>query len=823
MKENNQNNLLTGLSEIEKGLFTNHFSQLKRSYTPIEVQIVKQYWSEHSSHKTMKSPIEFSLISIDEKQNVILKESLLIEGIFQTFIKGATAKIIEIEPQKSAMLKSIFWDNAGVISFGSGFPDIAIKVETHNTPSVIEPYMGALTGLLGVQRDILGCGQSFKVIANTDVLGLPFEFDKIVMSDFWKENILTGDDFKIIDELKKNVFTPEQFTEGIFAGIRDAGNKTGTPTLSGSIHFHPSFSLRPLVFCGAIGVTSARKKNHYPTTKMAQVGQLVVVVGNGTGLDGFGGAVESSHGLNTERLQRKSYHKIIQQGDPLRAKRLMDFMEESTKRSLISAVTDNGAGGLSSSCGELVGQSFGVDGKRMGVKIDLAKVPQQNCGDLNKILISEEIILSESQERMTLLIENENFTSLKSLAHKHSLNFSEIGIVTDTGKYEIFNGDHLEGELDFEFLFEKQPFPKLQASFTKKTHPKSNLLLLNLIGEDWIQYKNWKEKHQLSFAFLHSKEYFVRQFDHEVQGATFIRPYGGESGRAPRDGSVISLFPHGGDRWKGIILTHELKFMGQKFNENCQFDFSYPHDPYELGVSAVVGAISKVVALGGDPEKICLVDNFCLPNLKTPHQLGYLVRISQGLHDASVMLRAPFVSGKDSLSNDIGLNFSENRVGIEPTILVTAVGGQDDIRSSLTSELKHAGDLIYWIYPKLSFDVHGSNEKNIEEIFKFLKFFHVHFTGTKMLNSLIKVPSKSVDVKTNLFWALEDSLKGGPFEFSPDSENLKLSGNFSYDHFGFLMSLSADKIEMLNNLQRSPLFQLHYLGKVATVKGDLVI
>jgi len=530
---------------------------------------------------------------------------------------------------------SAFVDNAGIIDFDDEF-EISFKAETHNHPSAIEPFGGANTGVGGVIRDILGV--SAKPIANTDVLC------------FGKQNVS-------FDELPEGVLHPKRIMSGVVAGVQDYGNKIGIPTVNGAILFDEGYAANPLVFCGCVGI--APKGLH---RKNPQVGDRVIVLGGRTGRDGLRGATFSSMTMDAQTGEVAGAS--VQIGDPIVEKGLIDVITRARDLRLYNDITDCGAGGLSSAVGEMA-SSIGCD-------VELKKVKLKYPG-----LAPWEIWLSEAQERMVLAVAPANIPALQELCDTFDTELTDIGEIT--GKHRLivrYNGNPVV-DMDNEFLHEGIPQRQLQAIIekpifdnSKVEYPISNIdtksILLNLLAHPNIT----------------SKSSVIRIYDHEIQGGTVVKPLTGVEADAPSDATVLK--PIGTKGMNGIVLSNGI---------NPEYG---KRDAYHMAFAVIDEAIRNAVAVGADPERIAILDNFCWGDPKRPETLGSLVEAARGCHDAALLFRTPFISGKDSLNNEY-LGTDGQHHAIPPTLLISAIGIMDDITKAVTMDLKEAGNAIYLV------------------------------------------------------------------------------------------------------------------------------
>ncbi len=589
---------------------------LDNKITDVELEALAQTWSEHCKHRIFNAAISY-------EEN---GEKHAINSLFKTFIAGATEQV------KKPYVVSVFVDNGGIIKFNPDY-DIAVKVETHNSPSALDPYGGALTGILGVQRDILGTGIGANPIANIDVLcfGYPDE-----------------------TEVPKGVLHPKVIFDGVVKGIEHGGNKTGIPTVNGSIVFDKDYTCRPLVYAGTIGLLPSQINGRKTHEKIIKPGYLALMVGGRIGKDGIHGATFSSMQIDSSTPQS-----VVQIGDPITQKRAQDLILEARDLGLYDAITDNGAGGLSSSIGELAQISGGCE-------IYLDKCPLKYPG-----LDPWEILVSESQERMTLACPPENLAKIEELAKVHGVEVTAVGKFTNSGKFHIFYNEKTVGFLDLEFLHGGNPKMSLKASWKKLLYPEP------LIGEfDPLDVLI----RLLKSPNITSKERIIRQYDHEVKGTSVIKPIM----LGPSDAGVIRPVY---DSNEGLVISHGI----------CP---RYVQDGYVMATLAFDEAIRNAIAVGARFGYLACLDNFSWPDpvqsAKTPdgeQKLGSLVRACLGMYDCATNYNVPIISGKDSMKNDY--YSGSQKYSIPPTLLVTVVGKIDDISKAMSSEFKNPGDLIY--------------------------------------------------------------------------------------------------------------------------------
>lgn len=631
--------------------------------TDVEMEVFAQTWSEHCKHKIFAAEIDYT--EAGEYKNYPSLGAFTVKSLFKSYIKRATEEVKN--ERKLDWLISVFSDNAGIVRFDPKL-DLCIKVETHNSPSALDPYGGALTGIVGVNRDILGCGLGARPIANTDVFcfGPPD----------WPG---PGEEKELPDSLKH----PRRIFDGVHQGVEDGGNKSGIPTVNGAFAFHKGFSGKPLVFCGTIGAMPHHTPDGRATSsKNQKPGDFIVMAGGRIGKDGIHGATFSSMELNDNAPAT-----AVQIGDPITQKRLGDFLIEARDLNLYSSVTDNGAGGLSSSVGEM---ALGTGGARL----DVTHIPVKYPG-----LQPYELVVSESQERMTFSVSPGQLEGFLALAKRRGVEASVVGEFNDSGYFQVDYQGKTVALLDLEFLHEGLPAMVLKAKWEgpqdeENWSRKQSLPAVNVTDIESRDFHETALYTLLARWNIRSKEEWVRRYDHEVQAATVVKPFVGVEAKGPGDSGVIWLAPHGGEAASGVAISCGLQPKLAHF------------DAYLMAQHALDEAMRNAVAVGADPEKVALIDNFCwpdpLPSDKNPdaaHKLAQLVRANHGLYDLAKAYGAPFVSGKDSMKNDFfgRIRLKEVKISVPPTVLVTAMAKVPDVAKTVTSDFQKVGDAVYLV------------------------------------------------------------------------------------------------------------------------------
>lgn len=526
-------------------------------------------------------------------------------------------------------LVSVFSDNAGVIRFDDQH-DVCFKVETHNHPSAIDPYGGSNTGLGGVIRDVLGTGLAARPICNTDVFCVaPPDTDPAT--------------------LPQGVIHPRRVLEGVVAGVRDYGNRMGIPTVNGAVVCDPGYLGNPLVFCGTVGVLPKGMAH-----KHVAPGDRIIAIGGRTGRDGIHGATFSSIELTSESESVSGG--AVQIGNAITEKMVADVLIQARDRGLFRSITDCGAGGFSSAVGEM--------GAELGAEVDLEQAPLKYEG-----LSYTEIWISEAQERMVLAVPPEHWPELKALCEGEGVEATDLGQFVDTGRLTLRYEGNLVGDLSMEFLHEGRPQVVRQARFqppapTEFLPPQRNDYTQDLLDV----LRSWD---------VASKEWIIRQYDHEVQGRTVLKPLVGVQDDGPGDAAVVLPVR---DSTVGLAVA-------------CGINPRYGElDPYAMAGCVIDEAVRNCVAVGADPNRIALLDNFCWGNPERPETLGSLVLAAQGCHDLALSYGTPFISGKDSLYNEY-LHEGQT-LAIPPTLLISAIGRVPDIRHCVTMDLKEPGNVL---------------------------------------------------------------------------------------------------------------------------------
>jgi len=600
-----------------------HYRAEGREPSACELETLAQTWSEHCKHKTFAGTVEFDAPGDFEGSGTRRYENLLKETI-----KHATVTL------DKPWCVSVFHDNAGIVEFDaeSGW-DLCFKVETHNHPSAIDPYGGAGTGIGGVIRDILGVGLGARPIAGTDAF-------------------FVGPPDLALEELPKGCLHPRRILRGIVAGVRDYGNRMGIPTVNGGLWYDEGYVGNPLVYAGTVGLMP-----RWCAEKEVRPGDLILVAGGRTGRDGIHGATFSSVELHEESEMVSSA--AVQIGDPITEKRVLDALLVARDRKLYRAITDCGAGGLSSAVGEM--------GEECGAHVRLETVPLKYPG-----LSPEEIWISEAQERMVMAVPPEELEACLEVFAAEDVEATVVGEFTDTGRLVLEYAGEVVGDLAMDFLHGGTPKPVRRASWSPPAADDP--------GAPPLDDPKAAVLAAVGAPNNASKEWIVRQYDHEVQGMSVLKAHVGVESAAPGNGAVLRPLE---DSHRGLAIT-------------CGANPGYGQlHPGRMAAAVIDEALRNAVAVGADPARTAILDNFSWGNCDRPEQLGALVLASEACRDAALAYGTPFISGKDSLNN-------EYRVGgearpIPPTLLVSALAIVPDVRRCVSMDLKAAGNLLYLV------------------------------------------------------------------------------------------------------------------------------
>ncbi len=610
------------LSATEMRAIQAHYQELGREPSACELETIAQTWSEHCKHKTFTGRIDF--------------DGELIDNLLKQTIKRATLEL------NKPWCVSVFHDNAGIIEFlpasssgsgdagGTGW-NVCFKVETHNHPSAIDPFGGAGTGVGGVIRDILGVGLGAKPIATTDAFFVgPLDLPA--------------------SQVPKGCMHPARILRGVVAGVRDYGNPMGIPTVNGGLWTHARYVGNPLVYAGTVGLLPAAC-----SFKSVQKHDRIVVVGGRTGRDGIHGATFSSIELAEESQVVSS--SAVQIGDPITEKRVQDALLLARDLGLYRAITDCGAGGLSSAVGEM--------GAELGARVHLERVPLKYPG-----LAAHEIWISEAQERMVLAVDPAQLAALLAIFEAEDCDATDIGEFTGNGRLELLDDGERVGDLDMHFLHEGTPRPVRRA--TARAPRQEDLSVPACADPARMLHM------LLAHPDVSSREWIVRQYDHEVQGTSVIKPHVGARGDGPGNASVLQPL---WDSARGIAIA-------------CGASPRYGLlDPWAMATASIDEALRNAVAVGGDPEQTAILDNFSWGNCEKPEHLGDLVLASRACYAAAKAFGTPFISGKDSLNNEF--KTASGTIAIPPTLYVSALAIVPDVARSVTMDLKRSGNVLY--------------------------------------------------------------------------------------------------------------------------------
>jgi phosphoribosylformylglycinamidine synthase subunit PurSL len=653
-----------------------YFNKKRRNPTDIELESLAQTWSEHCKHTIFRDSIHD-----------------LSQGLFKRYIQKTT-EMVRKKKGKKDICVSVFSDNSGAIEFDDKYL-ITHKVETHNTPSALDPFGGAITGIVGVNRDALGFGLGAKPIFNTYGFCFADPDDK---EPLYRDK-----------NLNQKMLSPRRIMDGVIAGVNAGGNQSGIPTPQGFLYFDPRYKGKPLVFCGTVGLIPKKTNSKKSWEKKAQAGDYVVMVGGRVGLDGIHGATFSSVALD-----EGSPSTAVQIGDPITQKKFSDALaKEARDLGLYSSITDNGAGGLSSSISEMSRESGGC-------RIDIDKVPLKYPG-----LDPWQIWISESQERMTLAVPKNKWKIFESLMNRRGVESTVIGEFTDSGKCVITQKGKTILDLEMEFLHE--------GLAPRQLEPGHSLIIFK--DPEIPEFKDLTNSYlkmlkRLNFSGF---EFISTQYDHEVQGTSVLKPLQGR-GLVNSEVSVVKPLY---DSNRGVVLSQGIYPLYSDINT------------YDMTACSIDTAIRNVVTMGADLDHIAILDNFCWCSSTESNRLGQLRRAARACHEVALQFGVPFISGKDSMFNDFkGFDKKGNpvKISIPPTLLVSSIGIVDDVLKCSSLDFKFPGDLIY-ILGETHSEMGGS------------EFYMMHSKDITKLGH--RLPVVNVFKNMNLYNAYLSCLKAG--------------------------------------------------------------
>jgi len=606
-----------------------YFKSRSRNPTDVELESIAQTWSEHCKHTIFADPID----DIED-------------GLYKHFIKRATDNIRKLWKKngRKDFLVSVFKDNSGIIEFDETH-NITHKVETHNSPSALDPRGGSITGIVGVNRDAMGCGLFAKPIMNT--YGFCFG---------------NPDDKRTLfrnKELSDKLLSPRRIMNGVIQGVNEGGNCSGIPTPQGFVYFDDRFRGKPLVFVGTAGLMPNEINGKPSHEKEAKPGDYIVMLGGRVGKDGIHGATFSS-----ESLHAGSPAGAVQLGDPITQKKMSDALLEARNRSLYNSITDNGAGGLSCSVAEMANEAGGCI-----VKLESVPTKYPNMQPW-------EIWISESQERMTLAVPENKWSEFSTLMKNRDVEATVIGQFTNSGKVTVTYADLKDPVMDIDLNFLHDGLPKIQqkSTYTKPDFKAPDFPMLDDLTELVLS--------MLARQNISSYEFISKQYDHEVQGGSVLKPLQGK-GRINADTSITRPVL---SSKKGVVLSQGVN---PSYSEL---------DAYDMAACAIDTAIRNAISAGANPDHLAILDNFCWCSSRDTERLGQLKAAVQACYDYAVAYETPFISGKDSMFNDFkGFDESGNSVKIsaQPTLLISSIGVIEDSSKAVSLDAKHLGDLVY--------------------------------------------------------------------------------------------------------------------------------
>ncbi len=637
------------------------YRRLGREPREIELETLAQTWSEHCVHKTFKSTVRYRELSQDPafegqwslvadaktrpNHEVSADGTVTVKNLLKSTVAASTH---ELMADGIDWCLSVFVDNSGVVAFDDT-DAVCFKCETHNRPSAIEPYGGAATGIGGCIRDIIGTGLGAKPIAATDVFCVAYPD---------------------VAEVPQGCIDPTRVLNQVVAGVRDYGNRMGIPTLNGAVYFDDNYVGNPLVYCGCVGLM--------PRTCVkgaARRGDAIIAIGGRTGRDGIHGATFSSAELTETHASEFSH--AVQIGNAITEKKVLDAilaMRDRAAGPLYHGLTDCGAGGFSSAVGEMAGE--------LGASVYLDRAPTKYDG-----LSPTEVWISEAQERLVLAVDRAQLSELARICTDHAVEWCDLGTFgsDNTTHPDItlyWHGTEV-GRLSCEFLHESVPMPVKEAvwdaSWALQQRASKRRVSREVAPTEADALKVLPDL--LAHPNIASKAWIIRQYDHEVQGSSVLKPLVGmpvgDSGGGPSDAAVIRPKK---DSTRALAIANGLAT-------------GLAADPYAMAIAAIDECVRNLVCTGADPTRIAILDNFCWPSCKDPRNMGALVRACEGCYDAAKAFRAPFISGKDSLNNQFATE--DGRViQIPPTLLISGFAPIEHETQAISMDAKRAGSKV---------------------------------------------------------------------------------------------------------------------------------
>lgn len=660
--------LFLSLSEMQA--IQTEYRRQGREPREIELETIAQTWSEHCVHKTLKSPINYRELASGKVSPASIRAeaagsfalaktcaeaagtalgarpghtvdssgSVNIDNLLKSTIAAATRALTDpAQPNHIDWCLSVFVDNSGVVAFDEEHA-VCFKVETHNRPSAIEPYGGAATGIGGCIRDVMGTGLGAKPIACTDVFC-------VAPPD--------------MPDIPKGCLPPRRVLTQVVAGVRDYGNRMGIPTVNGGVWFDERHVGNPLVFCGTVGVMPRDK-----VRGLVRAGDVIVALGGRTGRDGIHGATFSS--AEVAHAHADEFSHAVQIGNAITEKKALDLLlaaRDYPTGCLYSALTDCGAGGFSSAVGEMA--------RELGAQVHLDRAPVKYAG-----LSPTEVWISEAQERMTLAVPPANVGVLRALCLEHQVEMCDLGVFGSADKSIrlYWNAEEI-GRLDTHFLHEGVPMPRREAVWDPDHAAAQEPAVGDGSGVGPALLDTLRTL--LAHPNIASKQWIVRQYDHEVQGTSVVKPFVGVGSGGPSDAAVIS--PVRGSS-RALAIANGLAT-------------GLAADPYWMALAAIDECVRNLVCVGARADRIAILDNFSWPDCDDPRNLGSLVRAAEACFDGAMAYRAPFISGKDSLRNQFRTE-DGRLIQIPPTLLISGFAPVDEDTRCVTMDAKCAGNAL---------------------------------------------------------------------------------------------------------------------------------
>jgi len=662
--------------------------------TDTEIELIAQMWSEHCRHSLYNAKI------LNQDGTLFSKE-----GIFDRYIKRPTLEVLKDKPHLGV---SIYKDNAGVFEFDSKHL-LFVKNETHNSPSALDPFGGAITGIVGVNRDPAGTGLGGEVIANFlgYFLGHPEDKKRYFKSRLVKKiDPKTGEEKWVSEQTKvppeeiegewnldELLLNPGQIFDGVVRGVEEGGNQMGIGINLGTAQFHNRYNGKPMVIVGSVGKAPIKIKDLKTHEKHIDIEDRLIIAGGRAGRDGIHGATFSSEGLTD-----KSPATAVQIGDPYTQKKLFEALLEARDKKYIKFITDLGAGGVSCAALEMANETGGLE-------IDIDKLLIKYPG-----MTATEIFMNESQERMAIAVDPKHVEEVKAIFEKHEVEYSDIGRFTDSGRAIVYAKEEKVVDMNMKFIHEGYPERSLEPTNYKLKRDETFTL------QDDFQTSKLKklEAADGNENVMHKNEFY-------------------EMLRRPNFSSVAPFMDKMDRDVKSLQMQHCIQGKGRvstkasctfvDHDSNAGLIQSYGHAERQVyidaelsGKNSFLRSIGNNIALGGRLDYMVATDQALWQSSNDGKYQKMLIEANKGMAEVITGCKIPVISGKDSMYNQAKVYDDKGNIverGVFPTIFMTTFAKIDEVTDIVTVSAKTQGDLVYVVGSKTKADMGGSEYMNM--------------------------------------------------------------------------------------------------------------